>query len=133
MLTIIQQALIFTGILAYDKQAAADRWWNSATDIVKEDFGRQCFTPEFKIANHEANTTPDLTSVVDTILHAVSVKNPKAFYYSGFLARTLPFAYTTLPSFLREPVMKMIADWFVYEPDALQKGKFVPTKGNKSL
>lgn len=123
----------FSGILAYDKQAAADRWWNSASDIVREDFGRQCFSPTFKIANHEANTTPDLTSIVDTISHAVSVKNPKAFYYSGFLAKTLPFAYTILPSFLREPVMKLIADWFVYKPDALQKQNSTSAKSAKSL
>ena len=119
------------GILAYDKKATADRWWNSASNIVKEDFGRQCFIPEFKIANHESNTTPDLSSIVDTISHAVSVKTPKPFYYSGFLAKTLPFAYTVLPPVLREPVMKLIADWFVFKPTALQTDK--PEAHVKSL
>lgn len=89
---------------------------------MKEDFGKHSFIPEFKISNHESNTNPDLTSIVETISQAVSVKQPKPFYYSGFLAKALPFAYTNLPPLLREPVMKLIADWFVFKPNALQNG-----------
>lgn len=110
-----------TGILAYDKAAAAERWWKSASSVVKEDFGKECFTPKFKYENHESNTSADLSSIVNTIVEAVSVKNPQPFYYSGFLARTLPFVYLHLPRILQEPVMKLLAHWFNFEPRALMK------------
>ncbi|XP_045207545.2 estradiol 17-beta-dehydrogenase 2-like [Mercenaria mercenaria] len=110
-----------TGILAYDKTAAAERWWKSASQTVKDDFGKECFTPEFKYENHESSTTPDLSPIVNTIVMAVSVKNPQPFYYSGFLARTLPFVYLHLPSILQEPVMKLLGHWFNFKPEALKQ------------
>lgn len=112
-----------TGILAYDKTAATERWWKSASPIVKEDFGKECFTPKFKYENHESHTTPDLSSIVETIVTAVSVKNPRPFYYSGFLARTLPFVYLHLPTVLQEPLMKMLGHWFYFNPKALNESK----------
>ncbi|XP_052285312.1 11-beta-hydroxysteroid dehydrogenase type 2-like isoform X2 [Dreissena polymorpha] len=109
-----------TGILAYDKQSTAERWWKVASPTVKQDYGRECFTPTFKMPNHESKTTPDLSTIVNTILRAVSEDKPQAFYYSGFLARTLPFIYTYLPPVVREPLMKVFAGWFVLKPKALE-------------
>ncbi|KAJ8316429.1 hypothetical protein KUTeg_006443 [Tegillarca granosa] len=37
-----------TGILAYDKSSTAERWWKSASDVVRKDYGRDCFEITFK-------------------------------------------------------------------------------------
>lgn len=87
---------------------------------MKEDFGKDYFTPQFKYDNHESSTNPDLSSIVNTIVKAVSVQSPKPFYYSGFLARSLPFVYLHLPAVLREPVMWVLTDWFKFRPNALK-------------
>ncbi|XP_062616817.1 retinol dehydrogenase 7-like, partial [Saccostrea cucullata] len=37
-----------TGIMSYDMIATGDRWWNQATQTVKEDYGHECFYIKFK-------------------------------------------------------------------------------------
>ncbi|WAR05543.1 DHB2-like protein [Mya arenaria] len=109
-----------TGIMAYDKDTTAKRWWKEASPTVKHDLGQDCFKPEFKYKNHESHTTPDLSSIVDTISYALSVKYPKPFYYSGFLARTLPYVYHYLPPALSDIAVEVLASWFEFKPQALQ-------------
>ena len=72
--------------MAYNKDVTADRWWQEASDIVKEDYGRHSFTPKFKYPNHESMTSPDLSPIVQKISHALSTTSPKKYYYSGFFA-----------------------------------------------
>ncbi|XP_060601959.1 D-beta-hydroxybutyrate dehydrogenase, mitochondrial-like isoform X2 [Ruditapes philippinarum] len=119
-----------TGILAYDKMAVAERWWSCAPPTVKDDFGKECFTPVFKFNNHESTTSADLSSIVNTIVKAVSEKNAQPFYYSGFMAKTLPFVYLHLPSILQEPAMNILAQWFKFLPKALREEKTVKDKEN---
>ena len=121
--TFIMILQYFVGILAYNKEVTAERWWQDASDIVKEDYGRPSFTPKFKIPNHESMTSPDLSPIVQKIIHALSTTSPKKYYYSGFLARLLPSVYLHLPQPFCDLGMKYLADWFTFKPDFLQKDK----------
>ncbi|KAL5020170.1 hypothetical protein ScPMuIL_003062 [Solemya velum] len=107
-----------TGILAYDKQATAERWWRSASDAVKEDYGKECFYAKPKT---EALLSPDLSPILDALVDALLSKSPKAYYYRGIFSRALPFLYLHLPTTLGDLVMKVIGDWFISKPLALQK------------
>ena len=34
--------------MSYDMIATGDRWWSKASQIVKEDYGQECFHIKFK-------------------------------------------------------------------------------------
>ena len=119
---LFQPLFCFPGILKYDIEATADRWWQEASETVKHDFGRDSFEPKFKHANHEEHTTPDLSSITHTISHALATRSPKPIYYTGFLARTLPYVYHFMPTVLADRAIGLIGDWFEYKPSALQRG-----------
>lgn len=38
----------YSGIMSYDMEATGDRWWSKASQIVKEDYGKECFHIKFK-------------------------------------------------------------------------------------
>ena len=77
--------------------------------------------PTFKYSDkqRESSTSDNLSTIVETVTEALSVKTPKAFYYRGFLARSLPFLYLHLPTSVGDFVMSLLADWFVFKPKAL--------------
>lgn len=110
-----------TGILTYNYTETAERWWSQASNTVQQDYGKHCFTPQFKYTNHQSTTSKDLSTIVDTVTEALSSKSPQAYYYRGFLARSLPFLYLHMPSAISDMIMSILADWFVFKPQALQK------------
>lgn len=112
-----------TGILAYDKSSTAERWWKSASDVVRKDYGRDCFNITFKQKNHESFLSSDFTEIISNITDGLLSTNPKTYYYSGFLARTLPFLYLHLPSSLSDPLMNVLVNWFDFKPKCLYSGR----------
>lgn len=82
------------------------------------------FIPLYIIGNEEKLLSSDLTLIVDVMVDALLSKAPRACYYRGFLARSLPFLYTHFPTVVTDPLMKVLGDWFdTVTPKALQKGE----------
>lgn len=109
-----------TGIIAYDKEKMAEKWWARAPKVVQEDFGRKAFLIKDKAGDSQDMLSKDLSPVINAMVDGLLSTNPKHVYYTGFLARSLPFLYLHLPSMLREPVMGVLADWFEFQPACLQ-------------
>ncbi|XP_050416527.2 11-beta-hydroxysteroid dehydrogenase type 2 isoform X1 [Patella vulgata] len=108
-----------TGILNYDKVQTAERWWTAANDTVKRDYGKECFYVKFKMPDHESVLNSDLTSILDAMVDALLSHDPQPWYYRGLLSRCLPFLYLHLPTFIGDQIIKLMADWFDFMPQAL--------------
>ncbi|XP_033758542.1 estradiol 17-beta-dehydrogenase 2-like [Pecten maximus] len=108
-----------TGILAYDKAAVADRWWSKASDTVQRDYGRECFNIKFKQKNPQDMLSANFAEILNNITDALLSAYPKSYYYNGFLARSLPFLYLHLPTFISDPIMSVLTDWFDFKPNSV--------------
>ncbi|KAK3107087.1 hypothetical protein FSP39_006862 [Pinctada imbricata] len=108
-----------TGIMKYDRQAAGERWWREASDTVKQDYGKDCFYIRFKADNHESFLSAQFTELIDNVTDALLSTSPKSYYYSGFLSKALPFIYLHLPTWLSDPIMSVLVNWFEFKPKML--------------
>lgn len=108
-----------TNIMAYDKAAVADRWWEKASDIVQRDYGRECFNIKFKQKNPQDMLSANFSEILNNITDALLSVYPKSYYYNGFLARSLPFLYLHLPSVIGDPIMSVLTDWFDFKPNSV--------------
>lgn len=109
-----------TGIIAYDKARMAEKWWAEAPEIVKEDFGKKSFLIKSKATDSDEMLSTDISPVINAMIDGLLSTQPKPIYYKGFLARSIPFIYSHLPSPLREPVVGILTDWFEFQPICLQ-------------
>lgn len=109
-----------TGIIAYDKEKVAEKWWVQAPKVVQEDFGKAAFVIKSKAGDSDDMLSKDLSPVINAMVDGLLSANPKQIYYKGFLARSLPFLYFHLPRVLRGPVMGVLADWFEFHPACLE-------------
>ncbi|GAB1602941.1 estradiol 17-beta-dehydrogenase 2-like [Argonauta hians] len=110
-----------TGIIAYDKEKMAEKWWAEAPNIVKEDFGQESFVAKPKAGDSDDMLSADISPVINAMVEGLLSQNPQFVYYKGFLSRLIPFCYMHLPKFIRQPVMHVLADWFEFQPAALQE------------
>ncbi|XP_071111282.1 estradiol 17-beta-dehydrogenase 2-like [Haliotis cracherodii] len=108
-----------TGILGYDKDKTAERWWNAASDAVRNDYGKDCFHIKFRNADNILSS--DLSPIIQSIVDALLSTKPKTFYYKGLMSRSLPFLYLHLPVCISDPIMKVIGNWYEFSPKALKK------------
>nr|XP_022321297.1 retinol dehydrogenase 7-like [Crassostrea virginica]XP_022321298.1 retinol dehydrogenase 7-like [Crassostrea virginica]XP_022321299.1 retinol dehydrogenase 7-like [Crassostrea virginica] len=105
-----------TGIMSYNMKATGNRWWSQASKTVKEDYGKECFHIKFKQKNRDDFLSAEFTDICYNIEDALLSTNPKTHYYSGFLAKSLPFIYLYLPIWLSDPIMSILVNWFEFNP-----------------
>ncbi|XP_048777810.2 estradiol 17-beta-dehydrogenase 2-like [Ostrea edulis] len=111
-----------TGIMSYDMIATGDRWWSQASQAVKDDYGQECFYIKFKQKNRDRFLSAEFSDICQNIEDALLSPRPHSRYYSGFLAKSLPFVYLYLPTWLSDPLMNILANWFEFKPKMLNRG-----------
>ncbi|KAK3699666.1 hypothetical protein RRG08_062457 [Elysia crispata] len=110
-----------TGILMYDREAAANRWWKAASPEVQEYFGRGCFIPPHSRKNYRDYLNADMDAVGACMVDALLSKHPRPFYYKGMLARSLTWLYLHSPSCVWDLIMPKIADFYYFPVRALEE------------
>uniref|UniRef100_A0A0B7B0L5 11-beta-hydroxysteroid dehydrogenase type 2 n=1 Tax=Arion vulgaris TaxID=1028688 RepID=A0A0B7B0L5_9EUPU len=108
-----------TGILVYDREAVGNRWWQQATKEVQDYYGKACFVPTNKKKNYKDYLQPDFSSIINCITDALMSTHPKATYYKGLMARSLPFLYLHLPSCMWDLIMPHISSFYDFPVQAL--------------
>ncbi|XP_059140509.1 retinol dehydrogenase 7-like [Physella acuta] len=103
-----------TGILEYNKEEVGDRWWKTATQEVRDYFGRACFTPSPKRENYRDYLNADFSGITDCMADALLSTYPKPYYYKGLIARSIPFLYLHLPPWMWSLVMPYLSDNFIF-------------------
>lgn len=63
----------------------------------------------------------DFSGVVDKMADALLEKSPKAFYYKGFLARSIPFLYLHLPTAISDLIVPTLTKWYKFDPPGIHK------------
>ncbi|CAL1544397.1 unnamed protein product [Lymnaea stagnalis] len=108
-----------TGILEYNKEEAGNRWWEQASQELRDFYGKACFMPVNKRKNYREFLSPDFSAITDCMADALLATHPKPTYYKGLIARSLPFLYLHLPSCLWDAIMPFFSDNYLFPIHAL--------------
>ncbi|GFO11056.1 estradiol 17-beta-dehydrogenase 2 [Plakobranchus ocellatus] len=109
-----------TGILMYDKEAAANRWWQAASPEVQDYFGRGCFILVNRVKSYKEMLNPDTSSVVECMADALLSHHPRPMYYRGLMARSLCWLFLHCPSCVWDLLAPHIADFYHFPVQALE-------------
>ncbi|BFZ14161.1 hypothetical protein BsWGS_17200 [Bradybaena similaris] len=112
-----------TGILMYDREAVGNRWWQQATQEVRDYYGKACFIPMNKKQNYKDYLQANFSPIINCITDALLATHPKPYYYKGLMARSLPFLYLHLPSCLWDLVMPYYSSFYHFPIQALASDK----------
>jgi len=66
---------------------------------------------------------PDFSSIVHMMAEALLEKCPKAFYYKGLLARSLPYIYAHTPTCIADLFYPTFVSWYKFDPPAMKTRK----------
>ncbi|XP_005104381.2 retinol dehydrogenase 5 [Aplysia californica] len=110
-----------TGIMAYDMERVAERWWSEASPEVKDYYGRDCFLPVNRTKNYKEYLNPDFSPLLSCMTDALLSRHPRPVYYKGLLARLLPCLYAHLSPALWTHAMALLADYHHFPVRALRQ------------